>query len=98
MILFHLQKSDYGSGPSNMRLRFGWCWDPCIDASIHSELSNTGMRDCEIQDEELPPTLRYSRFYQPVCLFKDFHQDFSTIAVTRRSETEEAEDAEDEAG
>ena len=54
-------------GPSNMRLQFDWYQDPSIDASIHwllseappnGELSNTGMRDCEIQDEEMPPTLR----------------------------------------
>ena len=47
--------------------RFGrshsWCQDPSIDAWIHWLLrdappNGTGMRDCEIQDEELPPTLK----------------------------------------
>ena len=54
-------------GPSKTRLQFDWCQDPSTDASIHwllsdappnGELSNTGMGDCESQDEELPPTLR----------------------------------------
>ena len=53
-------------GPSNMRLKLDWCQDPSIHAWIHwqlseakpnGELSNRGMRDSEIQDTELPPTL-----------------------------------------
>ena len=51
------------AAPSNMRLKLDWCQDPSIDAWIHWLLrdappNGTGMRDCEIQDEELPPTLK----------------------------------------
>ena len=53
------------AAPSNTRLKLDWCQDPSIDAWIHSllsdapngELSDTGMRDCEIQGEDLPPAL-----------------------------------------
>ena len=54
-------------GPSNMRLKLDWCQDSSIDAWIHwllsdappnGELSNTGMQNCEIKDEELPPALK----------------------------------------
>ena len=54
------------AAPSNTRLKLDWRQGPSIDTWIHSllsyvppngELSDTGMRDCEIQDEELPPAL-----------------------------------------
>ena len=54
------------AAPSNTRLKLDWRQGPSIDAWIHSllsyappngELSDAGMRDCEIQDEELPPAL-----------------------------------------
>ena len=56
------------AAPSNTRLKLDWSQDPSIDAWIHSlfgygyappngELSDTGMRECEIQDEELPRAL-----------------------------------------
>ena len=60
MILDHFNRT-MEVGPSNMRLQFDWCQDPSIDASIHWLLSDAppkGMRGCETQDEELPPTLR----------------------------------------
>ena len=70
--------------------------DPSIDAWIHwllfeaplnGELNKTGMRDCEIQDEELS-----QRFHSRFSITKTSAQ--SQLAC--RSETDEAEDAEDE--
>ena len=42
------------AAPSNTRLKLDW---RLSYAPPNGELSDTGMRDCEIQDEELPPAL-----------------------------------------
>ena len=73
-----------------------------LDASIHwllseappnGELSNTGMRDCEIQDEEMPPTLRLVLDVISQCFYiQIFIKTSARSQLTCRSETEEAED------
>ena len=63
------------------------------EAPPNGELRKKGMRDCEIQDEELPPTLRLvldvisQCFYKQICI-----KTSARSQLTRRSETEEAED------
>ena len=78
-----------------------------IDASIHwllsedppnGKLSNTGMRDCEIQDEEMPPTLAILDVISQCFYRKMFVKTLARSQLARRSETEEAENAEDEDG
>ena len=91
---FRLKESDYGRRPKKDLT--GVNQDPSIDAWIHwllfeaplnGELNKTGMRECEIQDEELS-----QRFHSRFSITKTSAQS----QLTCRSETDEAEDAEDE--